>query len=342
MKVPKQIVVNRQGQTLIQEFPAPELTPTSVLVETKSSLISPGTELHNIEGFMAEPEDGKVMTQGYSAAGVVVKVGDKVKNISVGDHVGCYGAPYTQHRTLLSVPETLFAKCPDNVSFEEAAFCGLGAITMNAVRQGKVTLGDNVVVVGLGPIGQMTSQMARAAGGHVIAMDLSQTRLQEAVTLGAEVGIQAGQKDSIDQVIAATDGVGADVVLICASGKYPKFLDEALQMVRKHGRVVVVGLFPIEIPRPIFFQKEADVTISRAAGPGRYNEGYEAGAQDYPIHYVRWTEGRNVQEVLKLISLHRIDVKSLITHRFPLDQAAEAYKTLAEAPEKAMGVVFQY
>jgi NADPH:quinone reductase-like Zn-dependent oxidoreductase len=170
MKTKKQVLVNRKGDIYLGERPAPELTPVSVLVETKFSMISPGTEISVMKGFIGAADDDEVIGLGYSASGVVVEVGSEVSGLKVGDRIGSYGGPYTTHSSILGVPQTLCAKIPENVSLEEAAFCGLGAIAMHGVRKGGVMLGDNVVVVGLGPIGQLASQIATAAGDHVIAI----------------------------------------------------------------------------------------------------------------------------------------------------------------------------
>ncbi len=229
---------------------------------------------------------------------------------------------------------------PDNVDFDEAAFTTIGAIAMQDIRRAHVQFGDNVVVIGLGLLGQIACQILKAAGAHVIGIDVMKERVELAKELGADICFTAG-KEAVDNVFKYTGGVGADSVIIYAAATSSKPVNQAMEMARKKGRVIVVGAVGMELDRSPFYEKELDFLISCSYGPGRYDSLYEEKGVDYPIGYVRWTENRNMQEFLYMVSEKKVNVKRLIDHVYPVEEPAKAYDTL-NAEKRPIGVLFKY
>jgi threonine dehydrogenase-like Zn-dependent dehydrogenase len=239
-------------------------------------------------------QTGKLSPLGYSSSGVVLEVGKTITDIAVGDRVACAGAGYANHAEIVSVPRNLLCKMPDNVNFDETAFATVGAIAMQGIRRAEVQFGDNVVVIGLGLLGQIASQILKAAGAHVIGIDIMKERAKLAKELeGADICFTSG-KDAVDKVMEYTDGIGADSVIIYAATSSNEPVKQSMQIARKKGRVVVVGAVGMKIDRSPFYEKELDFLISCSYGPGRYDPLYEEKGVDYPIGYVRWTENRNM------------------------------------------------
>ncbi|MGF7117963.1 bi-domain-containing oxidoreductase [Methanobacterium oryzae] len=366
-------VFNHAGNIVVEDIPAPICGDNEILVSNCYSLISAGTEksflgdesnnlvskiINNPElinkGIELIKKEGLIkslelikeqsiplyMPLGYSSSGIVLQVGKKINDISVGDRVACAGAGYANHAEIISVPRNLVTNIPDDVDFDEAAFTTVGAIAMQGIRRAEAQIGDNVVVLGLGLLGQIACQILKAAGVHVIGIDTLEDRNNLALELGADECFIAGE-DAVEKVIRSTGGMGADSVIIYAATKSSLPVKQAMEMARKKGKVVVVGDVGMEIDRSPFYEKELDFLISCSYGPGRYDKLYEEKGYDYPIGYVRWTENRNMQEFLKMLSEKRINVKKLINHVFELEGAYNAYNAF-EAENRPIGVLFKY
>lgn len=290
---------------------------------------------------------------GYSASGIVVGVGDDVTEFRVGDRVACAGLGFASHAEAISVPKNLCVHLPENVDFEAGAFGTLGAIALQGVRLAEPTLGESFVVIGLGLVGQLTLQLLKANGCRVFGIDLDPNRIKLALALGAEAGCLAGSNagsagvspadDPKDTVIRWSLGRGADAVVITAASDSNQPVELAGEISRVKGRVVVVGSTGLQIPRQTFYNRELALKISMSYGPGRYDPEYEERGHDYPFGYVRWTEQRNIEAFLQLISEGRINVDRLVTHRFPVAEAERAYEVIAGSlHEPHLGVLLEY
>jgi predicted dehydrogenase/threonine dehydrogenase-like Zn-dependent dehydrogenase len=371
----KQVLQNQKtGEVKATDVPAPVARPGFVLVRTAASLISAGTERATVEagqkgllaravqqphlvsqviqkakseGILSTVEAvrsklGSLVAFGYSAAGTVIEAGNDVDNFHVGDRVACAGVGYASHAEVLSVPKNLCVRLPDEVGFDSAAFGTLGAIAMQGVRLAEPTLGESVVVIGLGLIGQVAAQLLRANGCRVFGIDLDSQKIELAKQFGADGGC-APDDDARRRVMEWSRGRGADAVLITAATSSNAPVELAGEISRKKGRVIAVGAVGLNIPRQPYYDRELGFKISMSYGPGRYDPEYEERGHDYPIGYVRWTEGRNLEAFLDLLAEGRINVEGLITHRFTLDQAEQAYQLIAgESGEPYLGVVLHY
>lgn len=328
-------VVSHEGSIRMADVPDPLLEEGFVLVQTEYSAISPGTELMMNGHYYAAPT-----ILGYSASGVVRKVG-KDARLEVGQRVACYGAPYVKHAEWLAVPKHLAVPVPDSVTLKEASTVGLGAIAVHALRQASLQFGESVLLIGAGILGQLTAQIARAAGYRVIVHDLLEARCRKAEELGIRHVCRSAEE--VEKTIGLlTDGQGVDAVLLCAGGKSGELMDQSLEWIRDRGKVLVVGDLKMDFSRERLFAKEAQVLISRAGGPGRYDPLYEKGGLDYPIGYVRWTEGRNMAEYIRLMAEGDIRVEPLITDVYPIEQCSAAFRRYAEAPHDILGAVLEY
>jgi predicted dehydrogenase/threonine dehydrogenase-like Zn-dependent dehydrogenase len=358
----------QNGEVTIIDAPTPRASANGLLVATHASVISAGTERSLvdfgraglIEKARSQPDkvkqvlekirtDGLMPTLdavraklqdpiplGYCSAGVVVEVGARVRGFTPGDRV-VTNAPHADHAR---VPHTLAARIPDNVDFEQAAFTPLGAIALQGIRLAQTTIGETVVVYGLGLIGLLAVQLLRAAGCTVIGIDRNPARLALARQFGATV-LDGSTVDVVAQTLSLTDGIGADAVLLTLSTDADEPVNAAAAMSRKRGRVILVGMTGLRLRRDQFYKKEITFQVSCSYGPGRYDPSYEEGAQDYPIGFVRWTEQRNFQAVLQLMSEKRLDTSALITNRIPFESAAQAYSLLS-SDANALGIVLQY
>jgi predicted dehydrogenase len=273
---------------------------------------------------------------GYSSAGSVIEVGREVQGFRVGDRVAC-AAP---HAEVVAVGSNLAARIADEVSFAEACYGVVGAIALHALRVGHVGLGQHVAIIGLGLVGQLAVGLAKAAGAAVIGCDPDASRRQTAQRMGA--GFVAAPRDFEPVVHSATGGIGADVVVIAASTASGGLLDCAGRVARSKGRIVVVGQFPMTVPRRTFYDKELRLVVSRSTGPGRYDPEFEDRGCDYPIEHVRWTGRRNLEAVLAQIAAGRLDVTQLTSHRFPIADAEEAYALLNSRSHSSLGIVLVY
>ena len=322
------------GITKIVEIDQPEIFATGVLVETYYTAVSPGTERLLIEG----SKQG-VRQLGYSAVGKVKEVGKNVKTVQVGDMVACYGAPYVGHMEQLVVPETLVAKCSAGVLPQHASFAAHGTIAIHAIRQGQLQFGESVVIIGLGVLGQMIAKICAAASYDVICYEPNEKRAEMLKhTPGIEVFSDLMKMEQ--HLLDFTNGQGVDAVLLCAGGKHSETTPRSLQWVRKQGRIVIVGDVEPQFNREELFIKEAVVTISRAGGPGRYDNRYEKEAMDYPYHYVRWTEGRNLAAYIRLLERKAIDVSDFLQLQIPFESSAGVYDMLENS--EALTAIIEY
>jgi predicted dehydrogenase len=366
----QQLILNiGTGETQVVETPVPSLRAGQVLINTTCSLISAGTERMLVEFGRAsmidkarqQPDkvrmvldkmrtDGIMTTieatrskldqplaLGYCNVGTVLQVGSGVTELKVGDRVVSNGS----HAGAVSVPKNLCARVPDNVDNEAAVFTVIAAIALQGLRLVQPTIGETVVVVGLGVIGLLTVQMLRAQGCRVIGIDLDPERIEMARTFGANVIDPKVDPDVVQQAIAFSRGRGVDAVIITASTDSSEPLSQAAKMCRKRGRIVLVGVAGLTLSRQDFYEKELTFQVSCSYGPGRYDENYEQKGQDYPIGFVRWTEQRNFEAVLDLMSSGSLKIDPLITHRFSIERADDAYGVLTSG-ERSLGIVLQY
>ena len=371
----KQILQNfRTGEVTVSDVPVPAEQEGRVLVRTAASLISAGTERMAVElgrksllGKARERPDlvrqviqkakreGLESTLnavrarleasnalGYSAAGTVVAAGLGAGEFRAGDRVACAGAGFASHAEVLSVPKNLCVRVPDTVDFEAAAFGTLGAIALQGVRLAEPTLGEAVVVIGLGLLGQLTVQLLKANGCRVFGIDLDPAKVELARRLGAEDGAASGPE--VREAVARwSRGRGADAVLITAATPSDEPVELAGEVSRLKGRVVAVGLVGMNVPRKVYYERELSLRVSMSYGPGRYDPEYEERGHDYPFAYVRWTEGRNVEAFLDLVAAGSVDVRPLVTHRFPIEEGERAYRLISgETKEPYMGILLNY
>lgn len=329
-------VVSHEGEIRINEMPKPALESGFVLVETTYSAISPGTEIMMNGLYKQEP-----VVLGYSACGIIRERGQGMEHWELGSRVACYGAPYARHAEWLLMPEHLMVRVPDHVSDEEASTVGLGAIAVHAVRQAALNFGETAVVIGAGILGQLIAQIGKAAGYRIIVSDVLADRCEVAKQLGIRhVALNADEVKQ--QLQELTGGQGADAVIVCAGGKTGSLIDQGLEWIRDRGKVLIVGDIKPDFSRDLMFGKEATILISRAGGPGRYDPSYEKYGSDYPIGYVRWTEGRNMAEYIRLIAEGDIAVGPLINAVFPVEQCQEAFRQYIEQPTTVLGTVLAY
>jgi predicted dehydrogenase/threonine dehydrogenase-like Zn-dependent dehydrogenase len=357
------------GETELGEVPCPQVKPGYLLIQSRASVISIGTERMVIEFGKAnlfakakqQPErvkqvfekiktDGlaatiqtieakldKPIPLGYSNAGVVIKVGDGVTGFSAGDRVVSNGP----HAEIVCVPKNLCAKIPDQVSDEAAAFTVIASIALQGVRLIQPTLGERIVVIGLGLVGLLTVQILQAHGCRVLGVDFDQDKLNLAKSFGAEtVNLSAGE-DPVISGLSFSSGRGVDGVLITAATKSNEPVRQAAQMCRKRGRIVLIGVAGLELIRQDFYEKELTFQVSCSYGPGRYDPNYEDKGRDYPFEYVRWTEQRNLEAGLEMMADGRLQTLPLTTHRFQFHQALEAYQLICES-NSPLGILLQY
>jgi predicted dehydrogenase/threonine dehydrogenase-like Zn-dependent dehydrogenase len=365
----KQIIQDlKDGKTMLEEVPVPDVKTGQVLIETTRSLVSLGTERMLVEFGKAnyfqkakqQPDKvkdvinkvktdglkptinavfnklGQPLPLGYCNVGKVIAVGKGVSDFKVGDRVASNG----NHAEYVSVPKNLVAKIPENVTDEEAAFTVIGAIGLQGIRLINPTFGETIVVVGLGLIGLMTAQLLKANGCRVIGFDFDQAKVDLAISFGILAVNPSQGIDQVKYVQSLTDNVGADGVIITASNKSNEIISQAAKMSRKRGRLVLVGVIGLDISRADFFEKELSFQVSCSYGPGRYDEQYEQKGEDYPIGYVRWTERRNFDAILQAISNRSIDVRSLITERVPLVNFENIYGNMTGS--KSIASILEY
>lgn len=366
----KQILQSlKTGLTEVAEVPSPAVKGGQVLIRSARTLVSAGTERMLVEFGKAgwiekarqQPDkvrmvldkirtDGLLPTieavlnkldqplpLGYCNVGVVIGMGAGVTGFSVGDRVASNG----KHAEVVSVPMNLCARVPDAVSDDEAAFTVIGAVGLQGIRLAQPTLGEAVVVTGLGLIGLVTVQLLRAHGCRVLGIDFDQEKLALARRFGAEVVNLSADEDPVAAANVFSRGRGVDAVIITASTKSSEPVHQAALMCRKRGRIVLVGVTGLDLARADFFEKELSFQVSCSYGPGRYDSNYEDKGQDYPVGFVRWTEQRNFEAVLDMMADKRIDATPLISHRFALNEAEGAYELIGGAAP-SLGILLQY
>lgn len=360
----------RTGATEVAEIPCPQVRPGHLLVRTSHTLVSAGTERMLVEfgkaGWISKARQqpdkvrmvlDKIKTDGlaptlesvfnkldqplplgYCNVGRVLEVGAGVTGFAVGDLVASNG----KHAEVVAVPVNLAAKVPAKVPEEDAAFTVLGAIALQGIRLVQPTLGETVAVTGLGLIGLMAVQLLRAHGCRVLGIDFDAQRLELARRFGAEVVNLAAGEDPVAAALGYSRGRGVDAVLITASTQSSEPVHQAAQMCRKRGRIVLVGVIGLELSRADFYEKELSFQVSCSYGPGRYDPSYEEKGHDYPFGFVRWTEQRNLEAVLDMMGDGRLDVKPLVSHRFPIERAEDAYELVGGGGGSSLGIVLQY
>lgn len=369
----KQLLQNmRNGRTTVEELPVPTPRPGTALVKTEASLVSAGTERMVVE-FAEKTLIGKArsrpdlvrqvlerarreglistvqaafnrldqpMALGYSSAGTIVGLGENMAGFKVGQRVACAGGGYAVHAEYAVVPRNLLTPLPKDVDFESAAFATLGAIAMHGFRLAEPQVGESVAVIGLGLLGLLAIQIAAAAGCNVLGIDIDPKRAAIASSFGFQAAIRSS---AVEASQAFTAHRGFDVVLICADTPSNDPVELAGIIARDRARIVATGAVGLDIPRKIYYEKELSFINSRSYGPGRYDATYEEQGSDYPIGFVRWTEGRNLQAVVELMAKGKLRVDPLITHRFPIEKAATAYEVITGKRKEAfLGVLLTY
>ena len=363
----KQILQNlANGETSLSEVPAPKSMKGHINIQTTKSLVSVGTERMLvdfgkagwIEKARSQPDKvkmvlEKVKTDGLSATYDAVKskldqplplgycnVGKVLDGSDTGLEKGTRVVSNGHHAEVVRVPKNLVASIPDEVDDETAAFTVLGAIAMQGIRLVNPTVGETVVVTGLGLIGLLTVQILKANGCRVLGVDFDSAKCELARQFGAEVVDLSKEQDPVVMAEAFSRGRGVDAVIITASSKSNEIVHQAATMCRKRGRIVLVGVVGLELSRADFYEKELTFQVSCSYGPGRYDEDYEDKGMDYPLGFVRWTEQRNFEAVLDLMASGSIDIRPLITHRFKIDDAVAAYEKLDD--RSSLGILLDY
>ncbi len=369
----KQLLQNiKNGKTIVEDVPVPTPREGMALVKVSASLVSAGTERMVVE-FAEKSYLGKArsrpdlvkqtldkakregvmptvqavfnrldqpMALGYSTAGTIVALGKNMQGFKVGQRVACAGGGYATHAEYNVVPKNLLTPLPKNVDFESAAFTTLGAIALHGFRLAEPQLGENVAIIGLGLLGLLTIQMAAAAGCNVLGIDLDPKRIK----LASALGLQAVSRSQAESASAAfTANRGFDSIIICADTASNDPIELAGVIARDRAKVVATGAVGLNIPRKIYYEKELAFINSRSYGPGRYDANYEENGVDYPIGYIRWTEGRNFESVVDLLSSRKLKVENLITHRFSIEDGEQAYEVITgKKKESFLGVLLTY
>lgn len=351
----------KSGEISVHEVPEPELLQRGILVRTHFSVVSSGTERTKIEtgeksligkararpdlvrqvldyaranGVRAAYEKVKARLEtlspvGYSSSGVVLEVAEGVTEFRPGDRVACAGAGYANHSEVNSVPRNLAVRVPESVPLENAAITTIGSIAMQGLRQAQIGFGETIVVIGVGLIGVLTAQLAKAAGCRVVAIDIEDERVERAVALGAQAGFVTTAPNLVEQV-AAFSRYGADAAIVTAATHSSEPLELAAKLLRDRGRIVIVGDVGLDIKRGLLYNKELSLALSRSYGPGRYDPNYEERGVDYPIGYIRWTEQRNMEAFLDALAMGAVDVSPLLARQLPLEDAHQAYEEIRQ------------
>src|SRR6266498_154320 len=369
----KQLLQNtRNGKSIVEDVPVPTPREGQALVKTEASIVSAGTERMGVE-FAEKSLLGKAnsrpdlvkqvidkgkregwvntaqaafnrldqpMAPGYSSAGTIVALGKNMPGFKIGQRVACAGGGYAVHAEYNVVPRNLLTPLPKNVDFESAAFTTLGAIALHGFRLAEPQIGESVAIIGMGLLGLLAAQIATAAGCNVLGIDVDSARIALASSLGLRAVLR---QEAVDSSVAFTANRGFDVILICADTPANDPVELAGVIARDRARVVATGAVGLTFPRKVYYEKELSFINSRSYGPGRYDSSYEENGTDYPIGYVRWTEGRNFEAVLDLMANGKLKVGPLITHRFPIENATQAYEVITgKKKEPFLGVLLTY
>lgn len=369
----KQIAQYQDGRIELQEVPMPTPPPNGILVRLTHSVISLGTEKMKVEQARmnllqkarARPDQVRKVLDtarnlgwrsalekvrnrldspspmGYSAAGIVEAVDPGNTRFRVGDRVACGGAECAFHAEHIAIPDLLAAPVPAEVPMWQAAYATLCSISIQAIRQTAPSLGERVLVMGQGLVGLLITNLLKASGARVMAVDLLPSRRPFSEAMGAERFINPAVQNLSEEVRAWTDGFGVDAAIICTSSESNQPIEQAAEVSRDRGRLIIVGITKVELPWRQFSEKELDVRFSRSYGPGRYDATYEWGGNDYPIGYVRWTEQRNFQAALHLMARREINLQAITTTRLPFERSLDVYKSLGADPNQ-IGIVLEY
>ncbi len=369
----KQILQNmRTGKTEVIDVPIPKTRPGTVLIQTMASLVSAGTERNVVEfaeknlvekarsrpdlvkqvvekakreGIVTTLESAmnrldQPLALGYSSAGIVVEVGDGVTNFQSDDRVVCAGGGHAVHAEFALIPVNLLAHLPDDVNYESGAFATVASIALNGIRLANLQVGETVLVIGLGLLGLLAAKLCKSAGCLITGLDINPDKVNAATQLGID---SVARADINSIVTARTRGRGFDCVLICADTPSDDTVELAGAMARDRGKVICIGAVGLNLPRRPYYEKELYFQISRSYGPGRYDVGYEEKGNDYPIGYVRWTEGRNLEAITDLLSSGNLKVDDLISHRFPIKEGEKAYDLITgKTGAPFLGVLISY
>lgn len=372
----KQIFVSGGGAVEVLETPAPIRLPNSILVRNRYSLISAGTEGSAVSrrgGLMGVAEKVMAsrsrMTQvwniahrqgipaawdavskkladyvslGYSCAGDIIECDGNTNGLVVGNRVACMGVEFAKHAEYVSIPRNLAVKIPDHVSYEEAAFGAVACIAMQGVRRANLSPGEYVGVIGLGLIGQVVVRILSGFGYPVIGIDRASDRVEKIGHTKDVLAWTTSECDSERRVLKETNGRGLDAVIVCAATPSDEPMGLAMDLCRKKGRVSIVGDVGLSLQRSKMYKKELDVKMSCSYGPGRYDNSYEIEGNDYPLGHVRWTEQRNLECFLDLLKTDRVSVKDLITQKFSVDDALQAYALVKNKEKPSFGVLVDY
>ena len=364
-------VIDRKGIISIENMPTPNLGENQVLISTHYSLISSGTELGTLEKtpvelakqtlqdpWMRSAVKNLVFSSGprqtvntirneltlfrqigYSGSGIVIDKGKHIHDIGIGDRVAFAGQGHAEQ---VAAHANHVVKVPESVSLKHAAFVTVGAIALQGTRRSLCQVGDWVVVYGLGLVGQLTAQILLAAGARVIGIDVNESRIELSRELGLRYSVNPDKDDVVDAALRMTSGKGADAAIICAVSKDPVIANNAMKMTRKQGRVVFIGIVKMDLERMPFFLNELDLAFSRAYGPGSYDEAYEKARIEYPYQYVRWTEKRNLAEVIRLVEEERIKIEPLIDSVHLLDEAQIAFDKIRSGNMESVAILLSY
>ena len=373
-------IFRTNNRFILEEVPVPIPGTKEILVKVHYSLISTGTETSDLrmqnksfieiliekkniidkvtnklksEGIPAtwnaiynklKPSEKLILLSpiGYSNSGTIISKGNGVLNFNVNDRVACAGSGIAAHAEYVKVPINLAVKIPGSLDLNEAAFTTVASIAMQGIRRARINLGETIVIIGLGLLGQIAVQIAKASGLYVVGIDLDHDRLDLAKSLGADRCYLITEKNGEEKIKQEIFGVGADAVVIYAHTKSSKPINLALKICREKGRVVIVGSIGMNLERGEMYRKELDISMSTSYGPGRYDPNYEVDGNDYPIGYVRWTENRNMLECVNLLVNKKIQVNPLINRVFPIEKATEAYDYLVNDKKRPIAVLFSY
>ena len=370
----KQIVLDvSNGETKVIEVPEPSLRPGGIIVKNTFSVISIGTE-KNIVNFAKKNVIGKARNRpdlfkaflekakkdglliayqqaqrrleqylplGYSSAGVIEEISEGLTDFKIGDRVACAGAEYAWHADKISIPKNLVAKIPDGVDLKDASFSTIASIALNGFRCANPELGHAVVVIGLGLIGLLTVQIAKAAGCKVIGIDLDERKIKLALELGADHAYVRSESN-LTSILELTNHIGADSVIITAAGDSNDSIELAGKITRKKAVISIIGDIKLDIPREDYYKKELSVQIPSSYGPGRYDRNYEEHGHDYPVGFVRWTISRNMHTALQLMKEKKLTPSKIITEMFSIDSAIESYSDLDNSTKLRIGSVIKY
>jgi predicted dehydrogenase/threonine dehydrogenase-like Zn-dependent dehydrogenase len=371
----KQVVLTiKDGKVRVLDVPPPALDKEMILVKNRYSLLSTGTEGSTVEAAKKSlygkarerpqqvkqvmnvlKQQGPIQTYravrkkldaytplGYSSAGEVIETASGTGGFSVGDLVGCGGAGYANHAEIVAVPRNLCVKLPPDADLKRASYNTLGAVALQGVRQADLRIGETCVVIGLGLVGQLTALILRASGVKVIGIDIDSGMVNAAKENCCDLALMRDEAGLEKRIEGFTGDVGADAVIIAAAAKSLDPINLSGRLLRKRGRVVIVGNIPTGFDREPYYKKEIEIRMSCSYGPGRYDPQYEEKGVDYPVGYVRWTERRNMEAFQELLYSRKIDIDYLTTQVFKLDNAARAYDLVLKKEEPFLGILIEY